>query len=278
MTRTEFENQWNQDFAGLAPLAGEPMPSYDEFIISERMREDYLDIFRGKNTREGDIEMPYDHPFFDENGNPLLTTPTLIKYILVLEAKPPTNPPLWNTCLPLAGDENNSYIFNITHVKSTPYLSQPRVNWGCPNERPCPNNKKDTLLCLASKGVYPIDLFNFPIPFGPIRPLLNGGGTTRSYWDNLFNPYSLVNRINAINSLLSKDWDLCLMAPCIISEHIVNPVNGFPPLAVVPAGNHPALFRDILPDPTRCALANQWRKVAVSSAGFPTANLINAAF
>jgi len=278
MTQTEFENHWNGDFAGLPRLAGVGIPSFEEFRRSERMRQDYLDIFRGENTRAGDIEMPYEHPFFDENGSPLLTHPPLIKYILVLEAIPPLNPPLWNKCYPLAGDENNSYIFDITHIRSTPYLSQPRVKWGCPNERPCPLNKINTLLYLASNGVYPIDLFPFPIPYGPIRPLLNGGGVTRSYWDNLLNPYSVVNRINAINTLLSDDWDLCLMAPCIISEHIVNPINGFPPLAVVPAGIHPTNFRDILPDPTRCALANQWRKVAVSSAGFPTAYLINAAF
>ena len=118
MTRTEFENQWNRDFAGLPPLTGMQMPSFDEFRISERMREDYLDIFRGENTREGDIEMPYDHPFFDKNGNPVLTSNPLIKYILILEAIPPLNPPLWNNCLPIAGDENNSYIFNITHEKS----------------------------------------------------------------------------------------------------------------------------------------------------------------
>ena len=69
LTRKEFEDQWNRDFAGLAPLAGEQMPSYDQFRISERMLEDYLDIFRGFNSREGDMEMPYPHPFFDENGN-----------------------------------------------------------------------------------------------------------------------------------------------------------------------------------------------------------------
>ena len=278
MTRIEFENLWNRDFAGLPPLAGVGIPNFEEFIRSERMRQDYLDIFRGENTREGDIEMPYDHPFFDENGNPILTPPPLIKYILVLEAIPPSNPASWNNCLPLAGDKNNSYIFDITHVRSTPYLSQPRVNWGCPNERPCPENKKNTLLCLASKGVYPVDLFPFPIPYGPVRLLLNTGGVTRFYWDNLLNPFSIVNQINAIGALLSVDWDLCLMAPCTISEHIVNPINGFPPLAVVPAGSHPINFRNILPDPTRCALANQWRKVAVSSAGFPTAHLINVAF
>jgi hypothetical protein len=76
MTRTEFNDQWIRDFA---PLTTEAMPSYDEFKISERMLEDYLDIFRGYNSREGDNLMPYPHPFFDENGNSLLKVKPCIK-------------------------------------------------------------------------------------------------------------------------------------------------------------------------------------------------------
>jgi hypothetical protein len=80
MTRKQFIDHWNRDFA---PLTNEIMPSYDEFIISERMLEDYLDIFRGFNSRDGNIDMPYNHPFFDAEGNPLLSTKPTIKYILI---------------------------------------------------------------------------------------------------------------------------------------------------------------------------------------------------
>jgi hypothetical protein len=254
------------------------MPSYDEFKISERMLEDYLDIFRGTNTREGELTMPYSHPFFDENGNPLLTEKPCIRYILVAEARPKPNIPLFNACIPIAGDENNSYFYDIRHVNLTPWLNAPRLNWGCPTYTPCPANKVQTLLCLASNGVLLLDIFPFAIPYGPIRQLLNGGGITRNYWDNPANIYSLSNRITAIQGQLCKDWDLSLVAPCIISGHIINPINAFPPITAIPIGLHPAHFRTLIPDATRCPLGADWRKVAVSSAGAPTQNLINISF
>ena len=278
MTRTEFENQWNQNFAGLTPFAGEPMPSYDEFRISERMLEDYLDIFRGFNSREGDMEMPHDHPFFDENGNPLLKEKPCIKYILVAEARPKPNAPSYNDCIPTQGDINNSYFYDIRHVKLTPWLNAPRLNWRCPPYTPCPTNKVNTLLYLASNGILLLDIFPFAITYGPIRSLLNRGGITRSYWDDVTNPYSMSNRVTALQGLLCNDWDLSLIAPCIISGHIINPVNAFSPIAAIPAGIHPSQFRTLMPDVTRCPLGADWRKVAVSSAGAPTQNLINISF
>ena len=278
ITRTEFEDQWNRDFAGLAPLAGEQMPSYDQFRISERMLEDYLDIFRGFNSREGDMEMPYPHPFFDENGNPLLKEKPCVKYILVGEARPKPNVPVYNKCTPTAGDENNSYFYDIRHIKFTPWLNAPRLNWGCPPDTPCPTNKVNTLLCLASNGILLLDLFPYAISYGPVRPLLNGGGVTKSYWDDLGNPYRLSNRITAIQVLLCNDWDLSLVAPCIISGFIINPINAFLAIAAIPAGIHPAQFRTLMPDPTRCPLGGDHRKVAVTSAGSPSRNLINISF
>jgi hypothetical protein len=262
----------------LAPLAGEQMPSYDQFRICERMLEDYLDIFRGFNSREGDMEMPYAHPFFDEKGNPLLKEKPCVKYILVGEARPKPNVPRYNTCTPTPGDENNSYFYDIRHVNLTPWLNAPRLNWGCPPYTPCPTNKIDTLLCLASKGVLLLDLFPFAIIYGGIRNLLNTGGVTRFYWDDLANPYSLSNRITAIQGLFCNEWDLSLVAPCIISGHIINPINAFPAIAAIPAGIHPVQFRTLMPDPTRCPLGGDYRKVAVSAAGSPTQNLINISF
>ena len=275
MTRTEFNDQWDEHFA---PLTTEAMPSYDEFKISERMLEDYLDIFRGYNTREGDLAMPYDHPFFDENGNPLLKEKPCIRYILIGEARPPLNTPILNNCVGIQGDKANTYFYDIRHIRPTAWLSAPRNNWACPIERPCPTNKVQTLLCLASNGVLLLDIFPFAIPYGTIRPLLNGGGITRNYWDNPANIYSLSNRITAIQGLLCEDWDLSLVAPCIISGHIINPINAFPPIAAIPIGLHPAQFRTLLPEATRCPLGADWRKVAVSSAGSPTQNLINISF
>ncbi len=288
MTRTQFNDQWNRDFAGLSSLAGVPMPNYDDFRISERMLEDYLDIFRGFNSREGEIGMPYDHPFFDANGNSLLGYKPCIKYILIGEARPQQVAPRLNDC---NGDEANTFFYNVNHIGTiinisgreyrnpTPWLNAPRLNWGCPPFQPCPSNKIQTLLCLASKGVLLLDLFLYAISYSTkLRNTLNNNGTTRSFWDNPTNPYSLSNRIAAINGLLCKDWDLSLVAPCIISGHIINPINGFPPIAVIPAGLHPTQFRTLMPDPTRCPLGGNYRKVTVSAAGTPTQNLINLSF
>jgi hypothetical protein len=287
MTITEFNDLWNRDFAGLPPLAGVPMPDYNDHRISERMLEDYLDIFRGYNTREGENIMPYPHPFFDATGNSLLGFTPCIKYILIGEARPPQIDPEFNDC---GGDMANTYFYNKLHIgrivtqnerqynMPTPWLNEPRLKWGCPPFQPCPNNKVQTLLCLASNGVLLLDIFPFAIPYGPIRPLLNAGGITRFYWDNPTNPYSLSNRINENCDLLCDDWDLSLIAPCIISRHIIDPINAFPPIATIPVGLHPAQFRTLMPDATRCPLGVNWRKVAVSAAGAPTQNLINLSF
>ena len=282
LTRKEFEDQWNRDFAGLAPLAGEQMPSYDQFRISERMLEDYLDIFRGFNSREGDMEMPYPHPFFDENGNPLLKEKPCVKYILVGEARPKPNVPIYNKCTPTAGDENNGYFYDIRHINSRqPWLSAPRINWRCPLFRPCPDNKIETLLCLASKGVLLLDLFPYAISYSTrLRRALNNGAITRSFWDNPTNPYNLKDRIQRIGKLLCNDWDLTMVAPCVISEYIVNPINLFPTLIIAPIGLHPTTFRLILHDNKRCTSSNcgnKWKKIAVAQQA-PSARLIGLSF
>jgi len=281
MTREEFENQWNRDFAEITALSGEPMPSYDEYTISERMLDDYTDIFRGYNSRDGNIKMPYDHPFFDENGKPLLKEKPCIRYILVGEARPPQKKPIYNNC---QGDESNTYFYNVIHIGCivykggrqkripTPWLNAPRLNWGCPPFKPCPINKVQTLLCLASKGVLLLDLFPYAISYSTkLRKILNKNGTTRSFWDDKTNPYNLQDRIQKIGNLLCNKWDLSLVAPCYISRHIIN----FPPIAVNPAGIHPAQFKTLTPNASRCKLGADYRKVAVSSAGAPTRNLIN---
>jgi hypothetical protein len=131
---------------------------------------------------------------------------------------------------------------------------------------------------LASKGVLLLDLFPFAIGYKNLRCRLNVRGVTRNFWDNDANPYNLQNRINANHDLLCDDWDLSLVAPCLISAQIVNPIHGFPPIATIPVGLHPATFRIVLQDLTRCPLGSEWIKVAVSAAGFPTAHLIGSSF
>jgi hypothetical protein len=279
MKKTEFKNQWERDFA---PLTKGAMPSYDDYRISERMLEDYLDIFQGYNSREGNLEMPYDHPFFDKHGKPLLKEIPCIRYILVGEARPRPNKSIYNECKPFPGDEKNGYFYDIRHVNSRqPWLSAPRINWHCPPFRPCPNNKIETLLCLASKGVLLLDLFPYAIRYTTdLRNKLNKIGTTRSFWDDSTNPYNLQDRIQRIGHLLFDDWDLTMVAPCVLSEYIVNPINLFPTLTLTPTGLHPSTFRSILYDNKRCESSNcghEWKKIAVSQQA-PSARLIGLSF
>jgi hypothetical protein len=280
MTQAIYNDLWGQHFANLTNQA---IPDYGQFLISERMFEDYLDIFRGKNTRliEHENIMPYPHPFFD-GQNPKLKEKPYIKYIMIGEARPPQNPSNLNDC---GGDTANTYFYNVTHVKSTPWLNAPRINWGCPIFTPCPNNKIETLLCLASKGVLLIDLYPFAIYFTPqIRAQFVMSGVTASFWNDPFNPYNLQTRLNVISNLLCPNWDLAMVAPCNTSGPILNDPITFPTINVIGnPGIHPANFRDILFNVTRCNANNpilgysNWRKIAVAQQG-PSAGLLAHAF
>lgn len=274
MNSAEFNSLWG---AGFAHHTKEAIPSYSDFLIAERMLEDYLDIFRGHNTRESGLKMPYPHPFFDTKGNSILSKKPCIKYILIGEARPPKKGCNLNDC---GGDKSNTFFYDIRHIKSTPWLNAPRINWGCSSYSPCPNDKIQTLLCLASKGVLLLDLFPFAVSYSSIRNRLNDSGLTKSYWDNPKNSYNLQDRIKRISKVLCKDWDLTFVAPCLISEFIINPSNGFNPLTINPIGNHPTTFRLELYDESRCVsskFGHEWKKIAVSQIG-PSAHLLGLSF
>ena len=278
MSKKQFDDLWGNSIESLRPKI--TIPDYNDYLIREGMLEDYLDIFRGHSTRdrEGSIKMPYPHPFFNADGTPKLVKTPCIKYILVGEAPPRLNTSIYNNCTPIAGDTNNTYIYDIRHVGQTPWVSAPRIAFGARPYRPCPQNKIECLLDLASKGVLLLDLFSFAIDFTTdIRLSLNAAGITLNFWNNLLNPYNLQERINTLGPLLCNDWDLSFVAPYTISEFIVNPANGFPPLTIVPPGLHPANFRLLMPDPTRCG-GSPFKKVCISRAGFPSAHLIRISF
>ena len=288
LTLEEYKKLWKDHFAGKNGLGLQPMPPYNEYLVAENMLEDYLDIFRGINTRnergnDGN-EWYYEHPFF--NGDtPKLKEKPCIKYIMIGEARPLPNCFDFNDCLPINGDTNNSYFYNIQHVNvKQPWLNAPRLAWECPTFKPCPSNKTETLLCLASKGVLLLDLFPFAIRYSTnLRDRLNISGSTRNFWDDTRNPYNIQERIVNINNLLCENWDLGMVAPGKISGFIVSPVNGFPTIATPTIGIHPINFRDILPDPTRCSSCaaalgyNQWRKIAIAQQG-PSAHLLGSCF
>ncbi|MEI6696060.1 MAG: hypothetical protein WCO13_08325 [Bacteroidota bacterium] len=278
----DYESLWITNFSG---IDGEEitMPDYDEYKVSKRMLEDYLDIFRGKNSREVDLEMPYPHPFFDNNGVPLLKEKPCIKYILVGEARPPAKKSILNNCNP-QGDEANTYFYNINHVGigrlfgrrnlPTPWLNAPRLNWGCPPFQPCPLNKIQTLLCLASKGVVLLDLFPFAIPFTTsLRKKLMGYGIVKHFWDG--DIYSIKTQISALCPYLDSNWDLCLIAPPTLSCHIVG---AYDAIDITPCNNgihNNATFKVISAHRIRGC---DHKKVASDTSGNPNAALIRIAF
>ncbi len=54
LTNDEYNNLWENHFEGINGLDGQTIPSYDlenGYLEAENMLEDYLDIFRGVNTR-----------------------------------------------------------------------------------------------------------------------------------------------------------------------------------------------------------------------------------
>jgi hypothetical protein len=279
LSKKQFDDLWGASIGSLRPTI--LTPDYNDYLLREGMLEDYLDIFRGYSTRErnGEIRMPYPHPFFNADGTPKLDKTPCIEYILVGEApRRLIDPTIYNSCSPIPGDIENTFFYDIRHIKGTSWLDAPRNAFGARPYTPCPQNKIECLLDLASKGVLLLDLFPFAISFTTgIRSSLNTAGITLDFWNNPLNMYNLQDRINRLSTLLCKEWDLSFVAPYKISEFIVNPANGFPPLAIVPPGLHPANFRLLLPNPTRCG-GSPFKKVCISTAGFPSANLINLSF
>jgi hypothetical protein len=206
LTLTEYENLWKTHFSGIVP-AGVIMPDYCEYLNREHMVEDYLDIFRGINTRASRAIQPchgwyYPHPFFDEKGKGKIEKPC-IKYIMIGEGIPTMNIPNFNMC---GGDNKNTYFYNTTHLGSTVWLREPfkafnaGISWVSPL---CPSDKINILLNLAKNGYFLFDLFPFAIKLSTrIRQLLINTGIVDVFW-----AYS-VNRINILNHLFCNGNEL----------------------------------------------------------------------
>lgn len=98
LNKKQFDDLWGASIGSLRPTI--LTPDYNDYLLREGMLEDYLDIFRGYSTRErnGEIRMPYPHPFFNADGTPKLDKTPCIKYILVGEAPPPLKDEDLNPC------------------------------------------------------------------------------------------------------------------------------------------------------------------------------------
>ena len=271
LTLTEYEHLWQAHFFGIVP-AGVIMPDYCEYLNREHMVEDYLDIFRGINTRASRAIQPcngwyYTHPFFDEKGKGNIEKPLCIKYILIAEACP-------------AGGAN--YFYDINEINDQGYLNAAyNATYGCAGpitpwvKLTKPIHKVNSLLDLAKRGVLLLDIFPFAIKYSTaIRHNLNKNGTTAFFWNNP-NQGSLKNRVNTFTNLLCNDWDLCMIGPPIISLYVLN--NN--PLVLMPGGLHSLSFTNKYTCPHKLRSGkSDFKKFAINRANNPDADLITCAF
>jgi hypothetical protein len=171
---------------------------YCEYLIREHMFEDYLDIFKGVNTRDHRTiklceEGYYDHPYFKKNDC-LIDTPKL-KYIMIGEAAPALLDKLKKR---ISISERNkiiecTYFYDIDQLGKTSWLSAPVKAFRdsnpprIPYAKPTNSDKKINLLLeLAKEGYLLIDLFPFSLKFSSnIRKKLNSKGVSNFFFKEL---------------------------------------------------------------------------------------------
>lgn len=269
LTNNEFNNLWENYFLNIFNNTINEQ-DYIDYVVRENMFEDYLDIFRGKNTRNTRENRPnewyYEHPFFLENGNARVNKNT-IKYILIGEACPLNGINFFYNI----NEINNRGQVYLRAIYNAQYpLDLENFNWNRLNNT---DDKINRLIDLAERGVLLIDIFPFSLNYQSVRQILNNLGTTSSFFNNLQNPFNLCYRINNLTPLISNDWDFCFVAPNVISEFIVDTFRDVESCFNI--GNRNGKFSLLLPTNLR---RNNWQKVAVDTSGNPNSALISLAF
>jgi hypothetical protein len=224
LTITEYNVLWETHFSHITTQA---CPGYNEYWIRENMLEDYLDLFRGRNTRSLRAITPtncyYEHPFFDGKGNSILKEKPCIKYILIAEACP---------------ENGSNYFYDIREIVGQKYLiaaynaiyngAAPIVAWATLIS---PNDKVNKLIDLAKRGVLLLDLFPFALNYNKIREQLNISLVTDCFFNNVLNLYSVTNRIHSIiNEKLTchnfkNQINSVFIAPPKISYYLAHKIN-----------------------------------------------------
>ena len=192
LTRREYEDLWNSHFTGVGiRVVDNPNncpTDYCDYLIREHMFEDYLDIFRGINSRghrkiklceEGNNEP---HPFFNEKGELIKSdghkmTKPVLKYIMIGEAAP---------------SKSGTYFYDINQINKTAWLSAPLNAFfnarmtAVPYIKPTHSlEQRDLLFELANQGYLLIDLFPFAINYKNIRQNLNITGASEFFYKRL---------------------------------------------------------------------------------------------
>ena len=211
-------------FPGLPPL-----PAYNDYVIRENQLEDYLDIFRGFDTRAVRRVRPifptvwyYPHPFFPPPGVAGFVPPPgapnpRIRYILIAEAANPAP----------------TYFYNVGHLIGTPYYSAPKDAFNFPaGYIPAGIPKSHVLWLLAQQGVLLLDLYPFAIGYTPrIRRALNKHGVSAHFWGTpgpVLAPETIGARINALMGMGLLDPEgvkLAFMAPPRLSHFLAHQIN-----------------------------------------------------
>ena len=199
MTPTKYSLFW-----GLFPrIPGMPtMPPYADYLSRENFFEDYLDIFRGHDTR-ATRGLTGPHPFHAQLSDPDFVAPK-IAYVLIGEA---------------ANSRSPTFFYDPTHLKSTNWLRSPLDAFGSGIAYPkTPSKKIGALFALAMKGFLLLDLYPFAIDYS----IKISGRTLRSlipyipFWDYL------VDRINGLSAvgLVQKDCLLAFSGPASTHHQI----------------------------------------------------------
>jgi hypothetical protein len=190
---------------------------YCDYLIREHMFEDYLDIFRGVNTRDHRTiklceEWYYPHPYF-ENNVCLIDTPAL-KYVMIGEAAP---------------SSGETYFYNIKHWDSTSWLSAPVKAFSLPYKKPInEDEKRDLLLELAKEGYLLIDLFPFSLKFtSNIRKKLNSKGVSDFFYKRLQTKIGdiLIGLKEDQNADINTDIKVAFSGPPTVHHYLAYKIN-----------------------------------------------------
>lgn len=213
LNKNEYINLWESHFN---EITNQNLPDFQQYLIRENMLEDYLDIFRGINTRAErantlNNNWYYEHPFFNGNES-ILNEKPLIRYVLIGEAAPKVN------------NDIIKYIYNIS-LSGGAYITAPLKAFNVNNVNNL--NPIERLLALANNGVLLIDLFPFATDYNNLRQNENFTQICIDFFDNINNNYSLMNRINrfrqeglCIEINIFDDVNTAIIAPPVTSNSI----------------------------------------------------------
>jgi hypothetical protein len=217
-------------------IANQEMPSYKEYLKREEFFETYLKTLSGSE----------------------------VKYILVAEAAP----------------FSGAYFYNYSNVEglATPYFRAPCDLFNISRTPLTIDTAKNALYELAKEGVLLLDLFPFALKIDShLRKKIAGRGILKHFWDE--DDYSIKTQIKDLceghTIKLHAEWDLCLIAPPLISCHLVG---AYDELDLTPLTNglhNNTAFKSLQPNNLRGC---DHKKVAVDTSGSPNKTLIKIAF